>query len=80
MTHGNSAYRNGCRCDDCRTAATAYTLAIQYRRRDQRIQPPMHGVTTNGYCNYRCRCDACKAAYAAWQREYKARRRAEAAS
>src|SRR5262250_201622 len=70
MTHGLSGYRQGCRCDTCRTEASAYQLALQQRRRDQGIQPPVHG-TLNGYNNYRCRCDACKAAYREWQQAYR---------
>jgi hypothetical protein len=65
-----------CRCDDCRVAAGEYALALQIKRRDEGIEPPVHGVTANGYCNYRCRCDLCREAYTAWKRDYRARQKA----
>lgn len=31
----------------------------------RRTEPPVHGVTKNGYSNYGCRCEPCTSAHAA---------------
>ena len=59
--HGTrSRYNYGCRCDECRTAATN-----QHREYLESVvltpDDPRHG-TANAYRNYRCRCAPCKAA------------------
>lgn len=74
MNHGTaSGYSNGCRCDDCRQAATARMAAYRARLRAQmdagREVP--HG-TVNGYQNYGCRDDECREAAADAARIYRA--------
>lgn len=62
-----SAYRRGCRCDDCRTAYAA----LQRRKKVERIASKTdakipHG-TTGGYNNWKCRCAHCSKAWSAYQ-------------
>ncbi|HEX7992685.1 MAG TPA: hypothetical protein VF506_02125 [Streptosporangiaceae bacterium] len=76
LIHGtHTGYIYGCRCDDCRTAASAYVVALQRRRRDEGVEPPVHGVL-GGDTNYMCRCDACREAARLHARSYRRRRAA----
>lgn len=57
--HGtlNRYRRYGCRCGECKAAASEYGRAMR-----ERCDPPRHG-TVSGYTNHGCRCDACSAAH-----------------
>ncbi|NUQ95345.1 MAG: hypothetical protein HOY79_01845 [Streptomyces sp.] len=80
MTHGHvNAYKNGCRCPECREANRVYQNAANARRS---AAPALadragHGKRTT-YVNYACRCDACCAASSAEQREQRERRKERA--
>lgn len=69
-----SYYR--CRCEDCRTAATAARRASAARRAPLEPGDPRHGSRT-GYSTG-CRCEDCRAAAAAAQRAWMARKRGAA--
>ena len=65
MKHGTATGYNyhGCRCDECRKAATKATRASRLRgrkARDTQMPAAAHG-TVGGYTNWQCRCDACLA-------------------
>lgn len=64
IKHGtNSTYTTyGCRCDECKRAATAYHAGLRERKRAA-ITPddPRHG-TGGFYTNHGCRCDDCREA------------------
>jgi hypothetical protein len=64
--HGTpSRYNNdGCRCDDCRAAASAARLEWVQSLRDRPSADIPHGSTT-GYRNWGCRCEPCRRAGAA---------------
>jgi hypothetical protein len=70
--HGTSGgyYNHGCRCDNCRAAASEMARAARLRRMENTrlglIDVP-HG-SDNAYKNYGCRCDECRAARAAARR------------
>jgi hypothetical protein len=74
--HGTrSRYVNaGCRCSECRAAATVYQKARRAARAPYAAALAPHG-TANGYNNWRCRCTRCRAAWNAYIREYKRRRK-----
>jgi hypothetical protein len=77
--HGtNGRYSQGCRCDPCTDAHSAYhwrnTLAQRERGREDPSLIP-HG-TTGGYRNWGCRCKACTAAALASSAAYRESRRA----
>lgn len=60
--HGtNARYGRGCRCDECRPAASAYYRAGRWRRREARAGAPATGITHGayGYKNALCRCETC---------------------
>lgn len=61
-----SAYVRGCRCAQCRQAATTYV------RERARSREPRHGTLTQ-YTNGGCRCEPCRAAGAAYRRDRKRR-------
>lgn len=72
--HGNSAYRNGCRCPVCRTAnAQRQTDQRQQRQRRGGVSVP-HG--RYGYTNYGCRCAVCAKAHSEQMRRDRRRRTA----
>lgn len=54
----------GCRCDDCRSAATEYNARKRAERQERGLPPgdKRHG-TKNGYINYGCRCGECRVAF-----------------
>lgn len=65
--HGTpSKYALGCRCVECRWAAS------DAHREPQGKPPPTHGVS--GYINYRCRCEVCRAAGSENNRRQRERR------
>lgn len=85
-THGPSAYNRGCRCDTCRTAASArnrdggYGGAYQRRQYAKRVMvggrwyaplpPEDHGKPAT-YNVHGCRCVACTVAIREYQRRYR---------
>lgn len=77
LRHGTAAsYNNlGCRCGECRTAASTarrqWVASLQGRQFDE----VPHGTAT-GYRNWGCRCERCTAARAAEGRAASARRKA----
>lgn len=87
--HGHSTYHNhGCRCDVCRSAASAYKQARREKARAARRTAEAEGgryvaegVThgENGYDNYMCRCDVCRTAHNTASNRRARRRRAEVA-
>lgn len=75
--HGDiRAYRNGCRCRECREANRVYNAAARARRRSR---PELADAAGHGkpstYNNHACRCTACRAAHAAYMRDVRASRR-----
>lgn len=73
--HGTvSKYNGGCRCDECRSANSAY-----YRKRREAVRgmATEHG-TVNSYTHFSCRCDLCRAAHTAYQRTRRTARAVEA--
>lgn len=77
-THGlRSTYADGCRCTQCRAAATAYAADARAERRARGERDPSlipHG-TYGGYNNWLCRCQPCTDAHLARMRAYKRLRR-----
>ncbi len=70
MRHGTTtAYRQGCRCDQCKQAQSE---AFKKWKQNRVIDPDRipHG-TTNGYGHYRCRCDDCLTASRDSNRAYR---------
>lgn len=66
--HGLYGYRQGCRCDTCRTAKRQYGQE-QRRKRAKAVERGeavfVHGLA--GYTSWGCRCEVCKAAKADYQ-------------
>ncbi|MGO9163939.1 MAG: hypothetical protein ACLP7J_25185 [Streptosporangiaceae bacterium] len=75
--HGTaSAYNNyGCRCEECRAAATAARRSWVSSLQDRQFAEVPHG-TASGYRNWGCRCEHCSSARAAEAREQRRRRAA----
>jgi hypothetical protein len=75
--HGHvNTYKNGCRCEACRTANSVYQAAGNVRRSaDPALADRAGHGKPSTYVNYACRCDACRAAVSAVQR---ARRKEQA--
>ena len=69
--HGNHLryYTDGCRCDDCRRAATLYAKQVRHKRYQTPFSEIPHG-TKNGYANFGCRCEPCTKAMRAYARQY----------
>jgi hypothetical protein len=71
MRHGTAyAYNTkGCRCDECRTAASARGKASNAKRRERGLPEgdSRHG-TYSGYVNWSCRCRPCTNASMDYQR------------
>ena len=62
IRHGTTtAYRNKCRCAECRRSWAEYCTRLRAERRKQ--QPPRHDVYS--YSNWGCRCEICSAAWKA---------------
>ncbi|MGO8882754.1 MAG: hypothetical protein ACLPUO_01680 [Streptosporangiaceae bacterium] len=79
--HGTaSAYNNyGCRCELCRTAASAARRAWAESLQDRPFAEVPHG-TASGYRNWGCRCERCSLVRAAEVREEQQRKRAGGAA
>lgn len=78
-THGKrSAYREGCRCDDCRKANNAYHVARRAARSGA-VPASAHGKAST-YTNYLCRCGPCRQAWAAYQLRYRRNRSSDEAT
>ena len=75
--HGTaSSYNNlGCRCDDCRAAASAARATWVQSLQDRNFADVPHG-TPSGYRNWGCRCEQCTCVRAAEARERQRRKRA----
>jgi len=69
--HHNGYYVDGCRCDECKAAAAAYTRAMRAKRKGN-CPDEKHG-TRHGYANYGCRCEPCKGANAIYLAEFRKR-------
>jgi hypothetical protein len=73
MRHGTAyAYNTkGCRCDECRTAASARGKASNAKRRERGLPEgdSRHG-TYSGYVNWSCRCRPCTNASMDYQRRW----------
>lgn len=86
-THGKvGTYNDGCHCDECRAASTAYLASRKVARFALRVEvdgrlvaahlpPEMHG-REGTYGNHGCRCTPCTGAWAEADRAHR-RRRAE---
>jgi hypothetical protein len=77
--HGTSTgyYTGGCRCDECRAAASEYRK--QYRqgrriRKEKSAERVIRHGTRSGYNYDKCRCDECRAYMAAEARAYRVSR------
>lgn len=69
MKHGTrGTYVNGCRCVECKSANSAYTISLSIRR-SKNIPDNIHGHYLT-YSNYRCRCDVCKEAQSIKYKDY----------
>lgn len=76
IPHGDHVrYAGGCRCDDCRKAASELGHAIRRANGIRPKTPPQHG-TPSGYQKLKCRCEECKAAWNEYMRGYNQRRKA----
>ena len=77
--HGtsNGYQRWGCRCERCRHASTADTMAFRRDRPPLEPDDPRHG-TRNGYSNWYCRCQPCTDANRDSQRQRASRLKAAA--
>lgn len=75
--HGTaSSYNNlGCRCDDCRAAASAARATWVQSLQDRKFADVPHG-TPSGYRNWGCRCERCTVGRAAEAREQQRKKRA----
>lgn len=71
----HTQYCNGCRCDECRSAATAYQRERKAIRKANVIGGEAWHGTLGGHSNYGCRCDACRSAYREYKRGYVRRNR-----
>ena len=71
--HGNYLryFSEGCRCDECRRAGTAYSFKNRHKRQASISKDEIPHGTPNGYKNLGCRCDECRIAVRANQRQYK---------
>jgi hypothetical protein len=78
--HGTaSSYNNlGCRCDDCRAAASAARATWVQSLQDRKFADVPHG-TPSGYRNWGCRCERCTVGRAAEAREQQRKKRARSA-
>lgn len=68
-TPSRGQYVNGCRCDGCRAAATAYQVALVHKRmRARQLINGRYTATTgthgraSTYTNHGCRCAPCTTA------------------
>lgn len=79
--HGTaSSYNNlGCRCPECREAASAARAAWVQSLQDRRFADVPHG-TPSGYRNWGCRCEQCTLVRAAEAREQQRKKRLRTAS
>jgi hypothetical protein len=78
--HGtNSGYTHGCRCINCRKAATDYQRQRVAQRKAGNEEPPEHGKPSS-YTNWGCRCDNCRAAWRDAVAARRAKRRAVSAT
>ncbi|MGH3273945.1 MAG: hypothetical protein ACRDNZ_06410 [Streptosporangiaceae bacterium] len=76
--HGTaSSYSNlGCRCDDCRAAASAARATWVRSLQDRQFADVPHG-TPSGYRNWGCRCGECTRIRTTEARERQRKRRAD---
>lgn len=76
LKHGKvSTYNNhGCRCDECREAASRYQRSLTCVPLDS--GDPRHGKVGT-YNSYGCRCELCKAASKAYQAQAYQKRQAK---
>lgn len=78
--HGTEArYRRGCRCDQCRPAASEAIRLRRWRLRERRAGTIPNSIThgASGYTNIGCRCDVCVTGHRAQVAAERRRRRAE---
>jgi hypothetical protein len=75
--HGTaSSYNNlGCRCTDCRAAASAARATWVRSLQNRKFADVPHG-TPSGYRNWGCRCEQCTLVRAAEARERQRKKRA----
>jgi hypothetical protein len=76
--HGTaSSYNNlGCRCADCRAAASAARATWVRSLQNRQFADVPHG-TPSGYRNWGCRCEQCTLVRAAEARERQRKKRAK---
>ena len=76
--HGTaSSYNNlGCRCDECRAAASAARATWVRSLQNRQFADVPHG-TPSGYRNWGCRCEQCTLVRAAEARARQRKKRAQ---
>lgn len=78
--HGNvTGYHQGCRCEACTKAASAYKMRLTDARAVRNATDAPHG-TVGGYRNWKCRCTLCTAAHSNACKAYYQSRREEGAA
>lgn len=65
---------DGCRCDDCKSANSAYMREWRKKAATSVGANFNHG-TVGGYTNYKCRCLDCAAAAASYHKGWREARR-----
>jgi hypothetical protein len=73
-THGDGAYRHGCRCDVCRAGHVEAQKRWRATKLPLDADDPRHGSYST-YQNHRCRCGACRFARLTYERGLADRRK-----
>jgi hypothetical protein len=73
--------KRGCRCTECRAAASAYSRTRKWKRAEtrgeDRVAPWVQEHGRNAYQNSMCRCNVCTNAHKLYERKIRDTRRAQ---